>query len=479
MKNVFLSDFKLNRLKVGGIRLRLIVIFMLVIVITVTILEAFLIYTVKQNYYGSLEGSLTNQIRISADFYSKYFADATLQENVLNNVDAFWKQSNAQVEIVDKSGAVIMDSLGVIPLADTPSEDIQDALKGKTGKWIGSFHSEKVMAVAHPLKADNEIVGALRFITSLREVDQDVHKMAYVFIAIGIAVIIVAGLISVFLGNTIIVPLQEVTAAAQKMAAGNFKVRSRKEREDEIGKLSDTLNYMAEEITQRDRLKNEFITSISHELRTPLTSIMGWAITLQNDRFQNKDMLNDGLGIIAKESERLTLMVEELLDFSKFISGQITLQQEEVNLALLMDEIKIQLTPRAVRENIAFRVHCPDDLPPLAADVNRLKQLFINILDNAFNFTPAGGQVNFSVQSGSEGLQFCVADTGCGIPADELPHVKDKFYKGKSSRSKNGIGLSICQEIVELMGGSLEITSELNQGTKVYVQIPKGAEFRG
>ncbi|MHB1407907.1 MAG: sensor histidine kinase [Desulfitobacteriaceae bacterium] len=463
----------------SSIRLRLTVIFMLIIVITVTILETFLIYTVKQNYYGSLEGSLTNQIKISADFYSKYFADATLQENVLYNVDAFWKQSNAQVEIVDKAGTIIMDSMGVIPSGDANADDIQEALKGKTGKWIGSLNTEKVMAVSYPLRANNEIVGALRFITSLREVDQDVRKMAYVFVAIGIAVIFVAGLISVFLANTIIVPLQEVTTAAQKMAAGNFKVRSHKEREDEIGKLSDTLNYMADEITKRDQLKNEFISSVSHELRTPLTSIMGWAITLQNDRFQNKEMLNDGLGIIAKESERLTLMVEELLDFSKFISGQVTLQREELDLAVLMDEIKIQLTPRAVREKIDFAVLYPDDLPPLFTDANRLKQLFINILDNAFNFTPAGGQVSFSVEAASGGFQFCVADTGCGIPADDLPRVKDKFYKGQSSRSQNGIGLSICQEIVELIGGSLEITSELNRGTMVYVQIPKGAEFRG
>ncbi|MHB1407876.1 MAG: two-component sensor histidine kinase, partial [Desulfitobacteriaceae bacterium] len=125
----------------SSIRLRLTVIFMLIIVITVTILEAFLIYTVKQNYYGSLEGSLTNQIKISADFYSKYFADATLQENVLYNVDAFWKQSNAQVQIVDKAGTIIMDSIGVIPSGDANSEDIREALKGKTGKWIGSLNT--------------------------------------------------------------------------------------------------------------------------------------------------------------------------------------------------------------------------------------------------------------------------------------------------------------------------------------------------
>jgi len=447
---------------------------MVIIIITVTILEVLLIYTVRQNYYGSLEGSLTNQIKISADLYAKYFSDTSLQENVLYNVDAFWNQSNAEVEIVSKEGSIVMDSLGVIPPENVEIKDIRDALNGETGKWIGTLNGQKVMTVAYPLKANNEIVGALRFITSLNAVDKDIQNTAYIFIAIGLAVVFIAGLISVFLANTIILPLQEVTEAAREMAAGNFQARSKKKHEDEIGKLSDTLNYMADEIVKKEQLKNDFISSVSHELRTPLTSIMGWAITLQNEQFQQKEMLADGLGIIAKESERLTLMVEELLDFSKFVSDRVKLQKAEINLASLMEHIHKQLTPRAVRENIEFMIQYPEDLSNFFTDANRLKQLFINILDNAFNFTTAGGQVRFKVEMQNEDLLFTILDTGCGIAVDELPMVKEKFYKGKSSRSKNGIGLSICEEIVNLMGGKLEIASELNQGTKVFIILPKG-----
>ncbi|MDR3600743.1 MAG: HAMP domain-containing sensor histidine kinase [Desulfosporosinus sp.] len=457
-----------------SIRARLTANFMIVIIITVTILEMLLIYTVRQNYYGSLEGSLTNQIKISADLYAKYFSDTSLQENVLYNVDAFWNQSNAEVEIVAKDGSIVMDSLGVIPPGNVAINDIKDALNGETGEWIGRLNGQKVMAVAYPLKANNEIVGALRFITSLSAVDVDIKNTAYIFISIGLAVIFVAGLISVFLANTIILPLQEVTKAAQEMATGNFQARSRKTHSDEIGRLSDTLNYMADEIVKKEQLKNDFISSISHELRTPLTSIMGWAITLQNEKFQHKEMLADGLGIIAKESERLTLMVEELLDFSKFVSGRVILQKAEINLTLLLEHIQKQLTPRAVRENIDFLVQYPEDLPNFCTDANRLKQVFINILDNAFNFTSAGGQVNFNIEMQNEELLFTILDTGCGIAAEELPMVKEKFYKGKSSLSKNGIGLSICEEIVNLMGGKLEIASEFNQGTKVFITLPKG-----
>jgi len=456
-----------------GIRGRLTANFMIVIVISVVVLELLLIYTVQQNYYGSLRGSLKSQIKISADMYSKYYSDTSLEDNILYNVDAFWNQSNAEVQIIDREGKIVMDSLGTIPEEEEPAEDIRQALNDRTGEWVGELSGQKVMAVAHPLKSNGQIVGALRLIASTNLIDQDIRNTAKIFIAIGFFVVLIVGLLSIFLANTILVPLKEVTVGAESMAAGNYKIKCRKKRNDEIGKLADTLNYMADEITKKEKLKNEFISSVSHELRTPLTSIMGWAITLQSEKFQQKEMLNDGLGIIAKESERLTYMVEELLDFSKFISGRIKLEYGTVSLANLMEHIRKQLTPRAARDNIRFSVDYPDNLPEILTDANRLKQVFINVLDNAFNFTDGEGFVRFQAEVLEKELQFTIADSGCGIAAEELPMVKEKFYKGKSSHSKNGIGLSICEEIVTLMSGRLTIASELNVGTTVVITIPK------
>ncbi|MBR0599327.1 sensor histidine kinase [Sinanaerobacter chloroacetimidivorans] len=462
-----------------GIRGRLTANFMIVILVSVAILEVLLIYTVQQNYYGSLKGNLTNQVKISADMYSKYYSDTSLEDNILYNVDAFWNQSNAEVEIVDREGKIIMDSLGTIPGQGEPMDDIQDALHDRMGEWVGKLNGQKVMAVAYPLKSDGEIVGALRLIASTDAIDQDIRSTMKIFIAIGIFVVLIVGLLSIFLANTILVPLKEVTTVAESMAAGNFQIKSQKKRDDEIGKLSDTLNYMADEIKKKERLKNDFISSVSHELRTPLTSIMGWAITLQSEKFQQKEMLHDGLGIIAKESERLTQMVEELLDFSKFISGRIKLEYKTVNLTDLLEHIRKQLTPRAVRESIDFTVAYPENMSPLLTDGNRLKQLFINILDNALNFTDAGGFVHFQTEIREKEYTFTITDSGCGIAAEELPMVKEKFYKGKSSHSQNGIGLSICEEIVILMGGRLEISSEVHVGTTVVITLPKEVGANG
>jgi signal transduction histidine kinase len=229
---------------------------------------------------------------------------------------------------------------------------------------------------------------------------------------------------------------------------------------------------MAQEILRREQLKNDFISSVSHELRTPLTSIKGWAVTLKNG-FEDRHILLDGLEIIEKESDRLTLMVEELLDFSQFTAGKITLEKKPVDLPAVLEHIRKQLNPRAEREQLEFEVLYQSGLPLLVTDENRLKQVFINLLDNAFKFTPPGGKVSLSVCYEEDTFRFRVRDTGCGIAEEELPQVKEKFFKGKSSKSRNGIGLSICEEIIQLMHGWMDITSRPNQGTEVLVSLPQ------
>jgi signal transduction histidine kinase len=458
-----------------GIKGRLTASFIIVILISVVGLEVLLIYTIQQNYYGSLKGNLTSQVQISADMYSKYYSEASLEENIMYNVDAFWNQSNARVEIIDANGNIIMDSLGIIPGPGEPMEDVYAALDDKTGEWIGVMDGSNVMAVAYPLKSSGEIVGALRLIASTDAIDIEIQDIIKILIAIGFFVVFTVGLISLFLANSILVPLKKVTAAAKEMADGNFLARSVTKRNDEIGKLSDTLNYMADEIIKKEALKNEFISSVSHELRTPLTSILGWAITLQSKELRAQETLDDGLSIIAGESERLTHMVDELLDFSRFTAGGIRLECKVVNLSDLLLRIKKQLSPRAERENIEFTLSFREDLPDIRSDANRLKQLFINILDNALNFTEAGGTVHFQAAYKNNMYIFTITDSGCGIPPNELPLVKEKFFKGSGAGSKNGIGLSICEEIVTLMGGCLDLKSQVGAGTVVTVKLPREA----
>ena len=447
--------------------------FLFIIVFTVLILEVFLINNIRHNYYKNLEDTLVNQLQTSTDLYDRYFSDATLYENILNNVDAFWKQVTAQVEIIDMEGKMILNSLGTTVGSVTEMDDVQAALQGQRGIWIGHvpYDTEKVMAAAYPIIAANKQVGVLRFVASLGEINQEIRKVACRYMCLGGVVIFFSGLISVILANTITEPLKQVTLAAKEMARGNFKVKCTPESKDEIGKLSEALNYLASEILEKDRLKNDFISSVSHELRTPLTSIKGWAVTLKQG-YENNELLQDGLEIIEKESDRLTGMVAELLDFSRFVSGKIILKREKVNMTSLLEHLRIQLTPRALREEIDFQIRYDGNNQFIFTDADRLKQVFINLLDNAFKFTASGGRVCLTAASDDQRYYFYIEDSGCGIPADELPKVKEKFYKGKSSQAQSGLGLSISDEIIGLMKGKMEITSRIGHGTSIAITLP-------
>ena len=461
-----------NTLK--GIRARLVGSYLIIILIAVIILDFVVLNTLKQYFYNNAEDMLYNQIKISADYYNSYLSSSDLKDNIQDNADMFWKNTTAEVQIIDLSGNVLMDSIGALGNGKISSSDYKKAVLGESGQWIGqvNYDSEKVLSVTYPLKSGNKIVGVLRFVTSLREVNKTLYSITYILISTALAVVIISGLVSITLSNTILGPLKEITQAAEYMASGKFNKKIVKRYNDEIGKLSDTLNYMADEILNNERLKNEFISSVSHELRTPLTSIKGWAITLNTGSLEDKKSLQIGLGIIEKESDRLSSLVEDLLDFSKLASGKTILNLKETNIVEVAEYVRTQLNPRAIRQNITFTLRYTENLPTISIDQNRIKQVFINLIDNAFNFTASGGDVDISIESNGTSMIISVKDTGCGIPADELPRVTEKFFKGKNINSKNGIGLSICEEIIKLHNGNVKIYSEENKGTEVYLYLP-------
>jgi signal transduction histidine kinase len=457
-----------------GIKARLVWSYLLVIFLTVVTLEVFLTVSIEKYYYKNMESLLSKQIKVSVDFYNNYFSSSSLKENVENNADIFWKNTSAEVQIIDKSGNMLMDSIGAFSDTTIEDDDVKNALLGELGTFIKKDKStrENFMYVSYPLKSSNKIEGVLRFVTSLSEVDALIRKITFLFLGVGALVIVFSGICSIFISNTIVEPLQEVTSLAKKFASGNFNERLKKRRNDEIGELSDIFNFMAEEILKNEKLKNEFIASVSHELRTPLTSIKGWAATISSGTLEDKKEILDGLNIIEKESDRLTGMVEELLDFSRFVSGKVSLKTEPINIENTLTYIQKQFLPKSLRHNINFTVEIEPKLPQFLADEKRLTQVIINVLDNAFNFTKEGGSIELAATKVNDSICIIVTDTGIGIPPDDLPRVTEKFFKGTTSMSQNGIGLSICKEIIEMHKGKLQILSKYGRGTQIKIYFP-------
>ncbi len=461
-----------------SIKSRLVKSFMLIIIITVLILEIVLINGIKTYYYSNVENMLGNQIDFSIEYYLRYYSLNSINDIIIDDIDVFWQHTDAQVQILNNDGHLLMDSLGVVNNEESLYPDIREAIEGNSKTWIGNvdYYNHPVMSMSVPIIDQDRRVGIIRFITSLEEANKLIQSASLLIIGIGILVIFISGAVSIILANSIVRPLKEVTSVAEKMANGQLTIRSKVDIEDEIGKLSDTLNYMAEELIKKEELKNDFISSISHELRTPLTSIKGWAITLKSEDLKASEIMEDGLDIIEKESDRLTNMVEELLDFSRFVSGRISLEKQEFKIYDTLKLIIKQLKPRANFNDIEFKSSIDETLETMVGDENRIKQVLINILDNAFKFTQEGGQVNIKAEKIENNLLLEVKDNGPGISEEDLPKVKERFYKGKNSKSNSGLGLSISDEIIKMHEGTMEISSQLNRGTTVRIVLPLGGE---
>lgn len=351
--------------------------------------------------------------------------------------------------------------------------DINAADEGKEIRFIGvpSYTNEKCMCVSYLLQnAARNSSYIIRLESSLKDVDNFLKNLIITFIIIGFLVITFITFISILISNSIINPLNNLINTAEEMAEGKFSVKAQKKYNDEVGTLADTLNYMAEEILKTDKLKNDFISSVSHELRTPLTAIKGWALTLKRKDFTDERKREEGLNIIIEESERLTDMVEELLDFSRFQSNRITLNIEDLDLDELLFNVIKEIEPRAIRNNVLIKTYI-DTIPLIKGDKNRLKQVFINILDNSLKFTESGEIITLKAFLKEQNIVVSIEDTGCGIEPEHLPKVLNKFYKGDTKKSGSGIGLAVCDEIIKLHNANLKIESTLGLGTKVTITL--------
>ena len=238
-----------------------------------------------------------------------------------------------------------------------------------------------------------------------------------------------------------------------------------------MGQLIDTINEMASELGENERLKNDFISSVSHELRTPLTSIEGWAETLQSSDVDS-DTHQRGMSIIMRETQRLTGLVEELLDFSRLQSGRMVMNMSRVDLLTELDEVVFLVSDRIESEGKNLSYDTPASLPPIRADANRLRQVFVNVLDNAIKYSGEGANITVSAESSGENVRVIIEDTGCGIAAWDLENVKKKFFKANQQVRGSGIGLAIVDEIITLHGGTVDITSKINEGTRVCISLP-------
>ena len=289
--------------------------------------------------------------------------------------------------------------------------------------------------------------------------------------AIVIAVIIAAYiiLVNIWFDHYISKPIQDLSESAKHIADGSYGAQVPSVVDNEIGRLTDDINIMSEKIARSDKATAEFISQISHELRTPLTAILGWSETLQYDPAIKDESLR-GVKIISKEAERLTGMVADLLEFTRIQDGRFNLRMELVDIAAELEDSLF--TYGKLMSEAGIEVSYEYDIPLISGDPERLKQVFLNLLDNAAKHGGDGGKVDITIALRKDNVIIRIRDYGKGIPAGELPFVKNRFYKGSSKNRGSGIGLAVCDEIISRHGGRLSIANAEGGGCIAEICLP-------
>ena len=473
---------KLHIHKPEGITLRWLINIIGVIAVFLIIVFIISVSALKSHYYANVESILSSGASTTAVSYFSNNLEAgnSLEQSAAEFIDSYSYKDKTTTWIIDSDGEVILSSSGfAVEKQNMP--DYSQALTDKkdVGKFVGRLDTgEKVMAVCRIIKnPQGDIAGAVRVMASLKQVDAQIFNLIFLILIGLIVVFVIIILSNLFFIRSIIIPVKEIHETTKKISQGDYSVRIEKKYNDEIGNLCDSINSMAEEISTTDKMKNDFISTISHELRTPLTSIKGWGETLTFGIDESVDEITrKGLEVIVKEAGRLEGFVEELLDFSRLQSGRMNLKLAKTDIFAELDETVFTFRERAMREHIEVKYSIPE-VPAIAdADANRLKQVFMNILDNALKYSRAPSKIfvkaQFTQYEDKSFISIAIADQGCGISKEDLPHVKDKFYKANVSVRGSGIGLAVTNEIVNLHGGRLEINSEEGKGTLVTIYLP-------
>ena len=466
--------------KITGIRKRWMVNSISVVLFIVLLAVAAFSAAMGSYYYSTLSESLKQKAENAISSFDYYRTEAEYYDNARAVVAGEPNSDKLEVEYLDADGQIRFSSSDLTAFRSPGTPDIAEAISMKRTKvWIGADPStgEHIMAASSPLMIDGEVVGVMRYVTSLNKVDKQIIIIVAIALGIGLGILGMVYFSNLYFIRSIVDPVAGITETAKRIAAGSYGVQIEKRYDDEIGALTDTINDMSLKINQSEKMKNEFISSVSHELRTPLTAINGWAETIMNGEVRDAGDVKKGMGIIVSEARRLTNMVEELLEFSRIQDGRFTLSVEPMDIKAELEDAVYTYREFFRREGIELNhFDCDEEFPPIAGDPERLRQVFCNLLDNAAKHGGSGKRIDTAIARDEDQVVITIRDYGPGIPAEELPHVKYKFYKGSSKARGSGIGLAVCDEIITRPEGTLGIDNAEGGGCIVTIHLPIRAQ---
>ncbi len=430
------------------------------------------------SYYSAMESDMRYRARTTTEFFAGYLNLSYNQyyQSCITYAQTFEDKNVIELQFINAQGQIVVSSYGSWAGQSPTTPEIGNAINNRSiVAYVGENPAtgERIMAVSSPMIYSNgEVIGVLRYVTSTEVMDRQIVNIALLSLFALMVVMFVVLISSNYYIRSILLPLGDIIDKAKKITNGSYGIQIQAHYDDEIGELADTINEMSMKINQNEKMQTEFISSLSHELRTPLTAITGWSETLLSGDNLTGDTRR-GMKIIHGEAGRLTDMVLELLDFTRIQDGRMTLNMELVDIRAEFEDAIYMYGSRLAQDGITLEYSdTDDDIPETSCDPKRLRQVFLNILDNAAKHGSEGKRIDTSISYENDTVIIKIRDYGPGIPEDELPLVKKKFYKGSSKARGSGIGLAVCDEIVQMHGGNLILENAPDCGTLVTIELP-------
>ena len=429
-------------------------------------------------YYNTVISGLESKAKTAAGFFENYISSSYNEyyNSAIRYAETFEDGAKLELQFIGTDGRVFKSTNSITAGGKPETTDVIRALEtGKMEPYVGKSRTgEKIISVSAPIVHSNgQVLGLMRYVTSTKLIDQQILSSILIATLIALFVILIVISLNFVFVRSFIEPVNEITKISKRISEGSYGSQIEKTYDNEIGEMVSSINEMSIKIAQSEKMQTEFISSVSHELRTPLTAITGWSETLLYDEQMDAEARR-GINIILREARRLTKMVEELLEFTRMEDGRFTLNIEQIDIAAELEDSIFTYSELLKQEDLEMSYEpCDDEIPLIPGDPARLRQVFLNIFDNASKYAREGKRIDVSVKVDSDYVIINTRDYGSGIPDDELERVKMKFYKGANAKGRgSGIGLAVCDEIIRYHGGKLLLNNAEGGGLVVTVMLP-------
>jgi heavy metal sensor kinase len=446
-----------------SIKFRLTVWYLIAIVLPLVAFGAVAYFMLSKNLYRNLDLAL--QVRV-----------AELQNSitVTDHQISFEQKFNDLVLIYD-ADSVLLQRLGPNVRFSIIEKMVQQALFGQSSfLTTPTTEGQGVRLYAAPFNLDSRTRVAVIVGRLTSEIQDMLSIFRVVIIYSALAIVLLAGVGGMFLANRTLQPVDHITDIAREIGEGDLSRRINIQSEDELGRLASTLNRMIARLEEAFQKQRQFAADASHELRTPLAIIQAES-SLALDKKRTQVEYRRSLDLVSQEVTYMSEIIGKLLLLARNDAGIEPLNLQEVNVKDLFTELSSDVEALAQEKGVAFNLGPMDNLT-VKGDRFRLRQLFLNILDNAIRYTPSGGTVSSLLVRKNGSALVSISDTGMGIPAEDLPFIFDRFYRVDKARSRPdgglGLGLAIASSIAKLHGGGIEVESQVGKGSTFQITLP-------